>query len=89
MTGALTLADYPDAMVRIACRKCDRHGQYRRSGLKALYGNKAALPGVLRQLAHDCPKRIAIGNEACGAYFPDLIERSPTRPPRRAPAGRS
>ncbi len=23
MTGARMLADYPDAMVRVACRKCD------------------------------------------------------------------
>jgi hypothetical protein len=32
--------------------------------------------------------RGAIGNEACGAYFPDLAERSPTRPPPRTPARR-
>ena len=79
---ASTLADYPDAMVRIACRKCDRRGQYRRSSLIALYGEKAALPDVLGQLAHDCPKRGGIGNEACGAYFPDLVERPP-RPRQR------
>jgi hypothetical protein len=75
MAGALTLADYLGAMVRVACRKCDRCGQYRRSSLVALYGDKAPHPDVLRQLAHDCPKRGAIGNEACGVYFPDLAGR--------------
>lgn len=51
MTGARILADYPDAMVRIACRRCDRRGQYRRTTLIALYGEEAALPDVLAQLA--------------------------------------
>ena len=55
MTGALTLADYPGATVRIACRGCDRRGRYRRSSLIALYGEGALLPDVLRQLAHGCP----------------------------------
>ncbi len=27
MTGALTLADYPDATIRVACRRRDRRGQ--------------------------------------------------------------
>ena len=42
MTGACTLADHPDATVRVACRKCDRRGQRRRSSLVALSGEKAA-----------------------------------------------
>ena len=79
MIGAPTLADYPDAMVRIARRNCDRRGQYRRSSLIRRYGDKAALPDVLRQIAHDCAKRGGIGNEACGAYFPDLAERQGER----------
>ena len=79
MTGARILADYPDAMVRIACRKCDRRGQYWLATLMALYGEKAALPDVLRQLVHDCPKRGGIGNDSCGAYFPDLVERQGER----------
>lgn len=77
MTGARALADYPDPMARIACRRCDRRGQHRRSSLVALYGEKVPLPDVLGPLAHDCPKRERIVNEACGAYFPDLVERPP------------
>jgi hypothetical protein len=42
MTGPRALAGYPDAIVRVACRKCDRHGQHRRSNLIALYGETAA-----------------------------------------------
>ena len=42
-------------------------------------GEKAAPPDVLRQLAHDCPKRGGIGNDSCGAYFLDIAER-----PRRS-----
>ena len=74
MADALELAAYPDPMIRVACRKCDRRGQYRRSSLVALCGPTAPLPDVLAQRAHDCPRRGAIGNEACGAYFPDLVE---------------
>lgn len=46
-------------------------------------------PKLLHRLAHDFPKRRAIGNAACAKYFPDLIERPATRPPRGAPAPRS
>lgn len=67
ITGACTLADYPEAMVRVACRKCDRGGQYRRSSLIALYGEEVALPDVLGQIAHDCPKRGACGVETAHA----------------------
>ena len=81
MTGAVPLADYPEKLVRIACRKCDRRGRYWRSSLIALYGETAPLPDVLCHLVRNCPKRGGIGNEACGAYFPDLVERP--RPRRR------
>ena len=42
----------------------------------------------------DCPKRGAIGDEACGDYIPDLVERPSggpggRRPQREAPAGRA
>ena len=82
MAGALTLASYPFDPVRIACRRCERLGQYRRTALIALHGGKARLPDVLAQLANDCPMRETIGNEACGPYFPDLVER-----PRGWPSG--
>ena len=88
MAGALTIADYPAKLVRVACRKCDRSGRYWRTTLTALYGAEAPLPNVLAFLAHDCPKRRGIGNEACGAYYPDLAERPPSRPPAGTPRRR-
>ena len=81
MGGALTLADYPAKLVRVACRRCDRRGRYWRTTLIALYGAEAPLPNVLAFLAHDCPKRRGIGNGTCGAYYPDLVEHSPGRTP--------
>jgi hypothetical protein len=81
MTRALTLADYPAKLVRVACRRCDRRWRHWRATLIALYGATAPLPDVLVHIARDCPKRGGIGNEACGAYYPDLVERSPGRPP--------
>ena len=81
MAGALTLADYPSNLVRVACRRCDRRGRHWRTTLIALYGEEAPLPKVLAFLTHDCPKRHGIGNEACGAYYSDLAERPPARPP--------
>jgi hypothetical protein len=47
--------------------------------LIALYGAEASLPNVLAFLAHDCPKRRGIGNEACGAYYPNLAARAQWR----------
>ena len=31
--GSLSLAEYPDAMVRLKCEKCGRAGQYRKATL--------------------------------------------------------
>lgn len=47
-----------------------------------LYREKTGLPDVLGQIAHDCSKRDGVGNDACGAYFPDLAE-CPRRSRRR------
>jgi hypothetical protein len=69
-SGALTVADYPGEVVRIACDRCDRRGQYRRSTLATLFGKTATLPDVLNDLAR-CP-RAKNASERCGAYYPDL-----------------
>ena len=79
MAGAITLAEFRAELIGLACRRCERRGQYRRSSLIARYGEKAALPDVLARLSDDCPMRSTIGSNACGAYFPDLIERPPSR----------
>jgi hypothetical protein len=79
MADALTLADYPAKLVRVACRRCDRRVRHWPTTLVALYGGTAPLPYVLAHLAHDCPKQGAIGNETCAAYFLDLAERARPR----------
>jgi hypothetical protein len=68
MAGALTLADFRVELIRLACRRCERRGQHRRTTLIALFGETATLPDVLAQLALDCPMRDTIGNNACSAH---------------------
>jgi hypothetical protein len=49
--------------------------------LVALHAGTTSLSDMLAQVAGDCPRRGAIGNETCGAYFPDLIERPANQSP--------
>jgi len=70
--GSLSLAEYPTAMVRLECSKCGRSGQYRKTTLIGEYGADIPLPELLRRIAVDCPKVDALGNDPCGAQYPDL-----------------
>jgi hypothetical protein len=67
--GGLTLADYPIEMVRLACDRCDRRGQYRRGPLISLLGAKATLSDALVEMAK-CPRAHDASNP-CGAHFLD------------------
>jgi hypothetical protein len=71
--GAWTIGSYPLDLVRIACAKCDRAGQYRRAKLLDRFGPDMAMPDLLPELAH-CSHR---GNwsDPCMVIFRDLIER--------------
>ncbi len=51
MTGSLTLLDYPGDMVRVACDKCGRAGQYRKANLIARFGADIALPDLRHEIA--------------------------------------
>lgn len=57
-------------MVRLACDRCDRKGQYRKATLIAEYGEDVATPDLLHKIAK-CPRRGAMG-DACGVYYADL-----------------
>jgi len=72
--GYLTLADYPTAMVRLACDRCDRRGQYRKDRLIAEHGADVVLPDLRHKLAAGCPY---VGHRAtpCGVYYVDLAAR--------------
>jgi hypothetical protein len=71
--GSLSFAEYPAAMVRLACSKCDRSGQYRRATLIKKYGAEISLPELLHKIAGSCPKMDALGNDPCGAHYLDLV----------------
>jgi len=49
--GSLSLAEYPAAMVRLKCWKCDRSGQYRKAALIEKYGLKGSRAKFSKTLA--------------------------------------
>lgn len=65
----LTLTDYPGDVVRLACRKCGRAGQYRRAALLKRYGS-VKLPDLRVEIAR-CAKMGSM-SDGCGAYFVEL-----------------
>jgi hypothetical protein len=69
-------ADYPFPRVRIDCRKCGRGGVYRRERFAALVGPDTSLRDALSRIVADCPERQTdgAGADACGAWYPDLID---------------
>lgn len=71
--GSMTVETYPYDPVRLACRKCGRAGQYRRTTLLDRFGPDAAMPDVLAALA-DCPRR-GNASDPCGVIYPDLLTR--------------
>ena len=50
MTGSLQLRNYPADMVRLACTKCCRVGQYRKQSLIERYGADIRLPDLSEEL---------------------------------------
>ena len=62
-------------MVRVACRYCERRGQYRIEHLIAIYGPEPTFEQVLTRLSADCTRASDRTNRpgGCrGAYFPDI-----------------
>jgi hypothetical protein len=67
------LADYPFDMVRLACRKCPRKGQYRKATLIERYGPEQNMVALRLIRAGDCPKVVANKiTDLCGVIYPDL-----------------
>ena len=67
------LHEYPTVLVKIACKKCSRSGQYRKGDLIVEYGASQNLPNMLNLIAK-CERH---GNYSdwCGAYILDQVER--------------
>ena len=84
----MRLSSYPYVIVRVACGKCPRQGQYRLARLADRYGSEAAMNSVLTMLSRDCKlaERGRLGIDRCGAFFPDLGGARP--PDEPAPAAR-
>lgn len=66
----MKLTHYPSDTVSLACRKCDREGQYRRAALIKRYGANTKLPDLLLEIAR-CPKAGSM-TDGCGVYFVQL-----------------
>jgi hypothetical protein len=67
------LADFPHPMVRLACSRCSRRGQYRKAALIEEYGGENTLPD-LRHLVTSCDRHGKLG-DACGVYYQDLAAK--------------
>ena len=64
----LTLADYPDEMIRIGCSNCGRSGRLNKARLIAEHGADISLP-ELRHVLAACPHRGQM-HDPCEAVFP-------------------
>jgi hypothetical protein len=73
--GALTFGDLVGRLdvLRVACSKCERRGQYSVARLIERYGADAGMPDWKDAISADCPLRAQpAGLDLCGAHFPDL-----------------
>jgi hypothetical protein len=70
MTGSLKLHDYPAEMVRLACTKCGRLGQYRKQNLILKYGADIRLPDLREEIAQ-CGRQGKM-HDACMVHYVDL-----------------
>ena len=70
------LADYPFDMVRLACVKCPRTGQYRKATLIERYGPDQNMVDLRLILAADCPKAVANKlADFCGVIYADMLPK--------------
>jgi hypothetical protein len=70
-SGALKLKDYPTDIVRLACSRCPRKGQYRKAALMARVGKDITLADLRHEIAAKCERQGTLGT-ACGVYYVDL-----------------
>ena len=51
LNGSLTLREHPGDLVRLACEKCGRAGQYRKQNLIEQFGPDVRLPDLREEIA--------------------------------------
>jgi hypothetical protein len=67
----IPLHEFPAPMIRLACDKCGRVGQYRKGALVERFGRDIGMADLLGQLAA-CPRRFAI-YDACRVQYVDRL----------------
>lgn len=73
--NATTFADLAGKLdvLRVACAKCGRAGQYRLDRLIEQHGADGTVIDFLAEISADCPRRqIGKISDLCGAACPDL-----------------
>lgn len=65
--GSLTLAEHPTDLVRIACDKCGRAGQYHKATLIERYGADVRLPDLRVEIAQ-CEQHGKM-HDACAVHY--------------------
>jgi hypothetical protein len=73
MSGAKPLHTYPHRLVKFACMKCNRKGQYEKGKLIVEHGASILLPDLLRAVAN-CPRWGSM-SDGCGAYYAELAKK--------------
>ena len=71
--GSLRLNEYSAEMVRVACDKCGRSGQYRKQNLIDRFGADIRLPDLRWEISH-CD-RLGKTHDACMVRYVGLIDR--------------
>ena len=73
--GAIIFGDLIGKLdvLRVACSKCGRSGQYQLPRLTKVYGRDSKMIDWLDVITADCPKKRAHNmNDQCGAKCPQL-----------------
>ena len=61
-SSSLTIKDFPTDRIEVECKKCGRHGRYRKTTLIEKYGSDIVLPDLLGLIASDCEEWQVLGN---------------------------
>lgn len=72
MTGSLTLLDHPGDLVRLACDKCGRAGQYPKRTLIERFGADIRLPDLREEIA--VRDRRGAMHDPCGVHYLGLTQ---------------
>lgn len=65
--SVITLGEFPDEWIELACRKCPRRGRLRREKLLAEYGPDITMPDLRLRIAN-CEK-VGDFSDYCGVYY--------------------